>query len=77
MASRQCSDLHLPGSRGGVWLGVRCDATCQGRDRLARIAVSFSTFSNWDAGPLPCVQVHGGHATRHRPQSFRKDNHHD
>ena len=32
MASRQCSDLHLPGSRGGVWLGVRCDATCQGRD---------------------------------------------
>src|SRR5215475_5714448 len=35
---------------------------------LSRIAVRFSAFSNRAGGPLPCVQVHGGHATRHRPQ---------
>ena len=77
MASRQCSDLHLPGSRGGVWLGGDVTLRVRAVIWLSHIAVSFSTFSNWDAGPLPCVQVHGGHATRHRPQSFRKDNHHD
>ena len=70
IASRQCSDLHLPGSRGRVWLGSRCDATCRAVIWFSRIAVSFSTFSNWAAGPLPCVKVHGGHATRHPAAKF-------
>src|SRR6266700_4699481 len=68
MRCRSACCGHDHGSRRARSPSWARRATYAALIRFTQIAVSFSACPGWGAGPLLCVQVHGGRASRHRPQ---------